>query len=125
MTTFTQHVPLGATLRGCGPVTAGLLLRVHTAQPIGAPSLSGGFTLLSSGVAHAAVVDAHLGDDVSHNAYVDVSRALPKTGEDGTFEDVRASLVAAVGADARRLETVNRNLFSRSVWEPVGAHTKS
>jgi len=103
MTSFTQHVVAGATLRGVGPVTSGLTLRVHDAQPIGAPALRGDFTLLSEDTAHAAAMETHLGDDVSHRAFVGVQNALPQSGQQGNFEDVHAALVAAVGGDPHRM----------------------
>lgn len=117
---FTQTVPAGAILRGVGPATQGLTLRVHSAQPIGAPALRGDFTLLSEDAAHVNVMETHLGDDVSHNAFVAVQSAIPKTGERGNFEALHATLVGAVGADAQRINIVNNNLFGRNVWEVIG-----
>lgn len=48
----------------------------------------------------------HLEDDVSHNAFAAVHRALPQTGEKGNAEDVPATLVSDLGVDI-----ANRNLF--------------
>ena len=79
MTSFTQTVPAGTTLRGVGPVTQGLTLQVHSTQPVGAPALRGDFTLLSEDAAHASAMERHLGDDVSHNAFVAIQSALPKS----------------------------------------------
>lgn len=124
MSSFTKSVPAGATLRGVGVATKGLRLRVHDAQPIGAPALRGNFTLLSDDDAHASLMDTHLAEDVSHNAYVAV--LLATKGSDASFDDVHATLVQAVGPDPRLLETLNRNLFHRQAWavdtsvEPIG-----
>jgi len=114
---FTQNVPAGATLRGVGPVTQGLVIRVHSKQAVGVPSLRGDFTLLSEEAKHASVVEKHLGEDVSHKSFVAVQNALPQTGKRGNFEEVHATLVSAVHGDARNIEIINANLFGRGQWE--------
>ena len=115
MNSFVQHIAAGATLRGCGPATSGLALCVHADQLPGVPLLRGDFTLVS----HAGdVLAAHLGDVVSHNAFVDVQRAMPQPGARGNFEEVHAALLAAVGLE--RIDVVNRNLLGRTRWELVG-----
>ena len=117
MTSSTQHLPANAILRGVGTVTSGLSLRVHDAQPIGAPALRGDFTLLSEDAAHTAAMETHLGDDISHRAFLAVQSALPKSGQQGNFDDVHAALVAAVGTDPMRMAVINENLLGRHQWK--------
>ena len=118
MSSLHHHVPAGATLRGIGTVVAGLAVSVHHAQPIGAQALRGEFTLLAKDQVDAAMA-THLGDDVSHNAFVGVKNAL-FAGERGSFEAVRAALVQAVDADPERVAIVDDQLLSRRQWELVG-----
>jgi len=126
MTSFTQRIPPNSVLVGIGVATQGLRIRVQDAQPIGAPALRGTFELLSAAAAHSAVLDTHLADDVSHNAYVAVLAALPPQGVLASFDDIHSTLVNAVNQEPRLIETINRNLLHRQAWaldtnvEPVG-----
>lgn len=124
MSSFTQHVPAGSTINGIGAVTTGLRLRVHSDQPIGAPALCGKFTLLSDDAIHSVAMETHLGSAVTHNEYMGVKNALPKSGTSGNFEDMHAALVSAVGPDPHRMAVVNETLLSRKQWEVnlVGGH---
>ena len=117
MSSFTQHIPANSILCGCGVVTSGLSLCVHSDQPIGAPALRGDFTLLSEDETHAAAFETHLGDEISHNAFVRVKNSIPKTGEQGNFEAIHSELVLAVEANPQRIELLNQNLLGRQAWE--------
>lgn len=116
MSSFHQNVPADAILCGSGEANAGMIVRVHCDQPIGAPSLCGDFTVLQAN--HDDLMERHLGDAISHNAFIGVRNTLPRIGETSSFEQVRSELVAAVGAD--RMEVVNENLLGRQAWEHIG-----
>lgn len=127
MTSFTQTIPAGSTLRGVGSATKGLRIRVQDSQRIGAPALCGNFTILSDSETHNSLMETHLADDVSHNSYVAFRAAMPTDGSVASFEDIHAKLVDAVGQDPSMIEIVNRNLLNRQVWaldtsvKPIGA----
>lgn len=122
MTSFAQHIAANSVLAGIGSVTKGLRIRVHADQRLGAPALVGRFTVLSNSKGHDALLDTHLADDVSHNAFTQVRAAIPRTGGNASFEALHDSLVSAVGGNVRHLEIINRNLLHRSQWALVGAN---
>ena len=115
MSSFHQNVPADAILCGSGEANAGMIVRVHSEQPLGAPSLCGDFTMLQG---NDELMEMHLGDVISHNAFIGVRNALPQNGETSSFEHVRSAFVAAVGPD--RMDVVNEHLFARQGWEHIG-----
>ena len=117
MSSFTHSVPVNSVLKGTGPATQGLLVRVVDAQPIGAPALTGPFEMMASGEEQLAT---HFADTVAHNAYQRLRAALPPEGGTTSFEAAHAALVAAVGCDPEHMEVINTNLLHRSQWELVG-----
>lgn len=120
MSSFTKFIASGSTLAGCGPVTSGMVVRVHGDQLLGAPALRGDFTLVSS--IHAGVMEHHLGDELSHSAFVAVQNAMPQSGSLGNFEAIHAALAAAVGGE--RMDVVNKNILGRDQWALVGVDLK-
>ena len=109
---MTTELPAGATIVGCGCATTGLILKVHTVQPLfGAELLKGPFNVV---VLDLLAVKKHIGDKMCHNAFVSLMKYLSSSRQQ-TFEDIEALLYASSVNEETAIETY-RLLVGRKQW---------